>query len=309
MRSMIKILVILTVSVLFASCGVVERVYFETLTPADTVIDLKIQDVDIVNRFIIENSNNPQRNLATWEIDSVVSFELVRGLYDELSQAERFRFKRVDTVYYHTISENPRIELLNVALNPTTLSGPVRDYATGLYRAVVRVEFQVQWALLDNNNVPVYERNFRDTVWLEGLKPNFSTLYDLVEFDKAITHIVDKTARKFASEISPTWKRTYRYLFISGHNDFVVAGQYVAAGKWDNAEKLWLYHSQSRNSTLAGRANHNLAVKAEREGKLLVALEYAKKAAEEYRFSQSREYVAILSARIRNVAVIESQMP
>jgi len=304
-----KIVYILLTALALNACNVVEKVYFETLNPADTIIDLTIQKIDIVNRFAIDRYSEKIDEPNKWALDSLVSFECIKALYGEIKQGERFSPQRVDTVFRWEESANPRIELTNVDLSVKTLLDPVRDFATGYYRAAVRVDYRVSWKVFADEKREVYSRQYIDTVWLEGLKPYFTQLYDLVEFDRAIEHIVQKTARNFAAEISPTWKPTYRYLFTTGHNDFVVAAYYVSQGEWEKAESLWLKHASGGNRSLAGKANYNLAVKAEKEGKLLVALEYAQKSAKENRFNYAQDYIKILRIRLNNIKVIESQLP
>ena len=88
-----------------------------------------------------------------------------------------------------------------------------------------------------------------------------------------------------------------------------MAEYYVSKNEWGKAEQIWLKFIDSNNKNLAGKANYNLAVMNEKEGKLLPALEYAKRAHETYRFPHAQELVSILRGRINNVAKIENQIP
>jgi hypothetical protein len=294
----------------FQSCTVVNRVYFEVLRPADTVIQLKSREIDLVNKHFQRNPQAPsQKEYDKWRLDSLVSFECMKAAYKIFSETERFLPARVDTIYNRSSSSRNRIELLNVDLKTTVLKEPVKDYYSGLYTATIRVDYQVDWAVINSTNQIVYNRWYADTVWIEGTKPKFTSLYDLVNFDKAVNHIVKKTAKGFAESIAPHWRGTYRLIYASGHNDFVVADTYVSRNQWDKAESLWMRHVNSSNRNLAGKANYNMSVKFEKEGMLLKALEYAQTAHEKYNFEAARELVSILQARIRNVAIIEGQIP
>ncbi len=294
----------------FHSCNVVNRVYFEVLKPADTIINLKSKEIDLVNQHFRLRPQAPSENeYDKWRLDSLVSFECIRAVYQVVSETERFLPARVDTVYHVSSSARNRIELRNVDLRTTVLRDPVKDYYTELYTAMVRVDYQVDWAVLNSTNQVVFNKWYSDTVWVEGSKSRFTNLYDLVNFDKAVQHIVKKTGKEFAESIAPHWRGTYRYIYASGHNDFVVADAYVARNQWDKAENLWFKYLNSNNKNLAGKANYNMAVKAEKEGLLLKALEYAQNSYEKHAFEPARDLVSILQARIRNVAIIEGQIP
>jgi hypothetical protein len=309
-RIFIFTLVLLGSLLFFNSCNVVNRVYFEVLRPADTVINLKSREIDLVNQhFRLKPQAASEKEYDKWRLDSLVSFECIRAVYQVISETERFIPARVDTVYNRSSSARNRIELRNVDLKTTVLKDPVRDYYTGLYTAVVRVDYQVDWAIVNSANQVVFNSWHSDTVWVEGSKARFTNLYDLVNFDKAVKHIVKKTGKGFAESVAPHWRGTYRYIYASGHNDFVVADTYVSQNQWSKAENMWIKHLNSNNRNLAGKANYNMAVKSEKEGLLLKALEYAQMALEKHSFEPARELVSILQARIRNVGIIEGQIP
>jgi len=309
-KSLIFVLgTLLSTLIFFNSCVVVDRVYFEVLRPADTVINLNVRNVDLVNKHFIANPK-PVSNMEyeKWQLDSLVSFESVRAAYNILAESERFEFERVDTTFNQNNSNNSRIELKLVDLKTEVLQEPIRDYYTRLYVSSVMVEYKVAWEILNSNNQTVYQCYYHDTVWVEGAKSSYNSLYDLVDFHKAVNHIVNRCGKQFAQTVSPHWNKTYRYIFTSGNNDFVVAKHYVGSNQWDKAEDLWSRYSDSGNKNLAGKANYNLAVKYEREGILLQALEFAKKS-KEIGFAPAVEYIQILQARISNIAIIESQIP
>ncbi|MDD2564736.1 MAG: DUF6340 family protein [Salinivirgaceae bacterium] len=295
---------------MLTSCNVVQKVRFEVLIPADTIVEIQNRNIDIVNTYF---NTNPKpiddKSYDKWQFDSLFSFACIETVYSSIKESGRFIPQRVDTAYNRTKSYNDKIELTHVDLRTSVLSEPVKDYYSGLYKARVRIDYWVKWEILNSDGKTVFNKDYTDTVWVEGSKSSFTSLSDLVNIDKATYYILEKTAIDFARKISPHWRGTYRYIFTTGHNDFVMAEHYISKNEWEKAEQIWLQFEDSNNKNLSGKANYNLAVKNERDGKLLLALEYAKKAYETHRFAQARELVSILRGRINNVAKIESQIP
>lgn len=294
---------------LFGSCVVVNRVYFETLRPADTTINLKTRAVDLVNSHIISTPPpGSESGYEKWQVDSMVSFRLIGAVYSVFSESDRFIPQRVDTVFNQENSVDNRVELKRVDLHTKILRNPTKDYYTKLYTASVMVIYHIEWEIIGSENRVVYDRSYNDTVWIDGAKSHFETLYDLVDFERAVKHIVTRCGRQFAQSVTSHWRSTYRYIYVSGHNDFVVANYHVSQKDWERAELLWRNHLYSGNKNLAGKANYNMAVKSEKEGELLIALEYANKA-KNLGFSPATELISIIEARIKNIAVIEGQIP
>ena len=307
-----KILFVIGQFVLFfSSCNVVEKIHFEVLVPADTVIELNNRNVDIVNTYF-NTHPKPTEDITyeKWQYDSIMSFACIETLYTYLKESERFIPQRVDTVYNPSKSYSDRIELTNVDIRTTVLSEPYRDNYSGLYMARIRVDYWIDWTVFNNaKGATVFEKKYCDTVWVEGKKNTFSSLSDLVNIDKANLYILNKTAEHFAKTISPYWKGTYRYIFTTGHNDFTVCKYYISKNEWDKAEMLWQTYRESGNKNLDGKTNYNLAVKYEREGKFLQALEFASNSFERYGFTYAKELIGLLRLRINDVAIIENQIP
>jgi hypothetical protein len=86
-----------------------------------------------------------------------------------------------------------------------------------------------------------------------------------------------------------------------------LANSRAIKGRWTEAINVWKNISNSDDKKIAGRANYNLAVAAEREGNLEVAMEYAKIARDTYKEKWSREYVRILNQRMQNRQKLKEQ--
>jgi hypothetical protein len=68
---------------------------------------------------------------------------------------------------------------------------------------------------------------------------------------------------------------------------------------WEGAAEVWKPLTKSKNNTNAGRACLNMAVANEVLGKQEEALEWAKKAYEDYGIKLARDYQNQLKERIR----------
>ena len=203
----IKNTLILATGILFfmlTSCNVVQKVHFEVLIPADSIVNLQNRNIDIVNTYFNNNSKPiDHKSYDKWQFDSLVSFACIETVYSSIKESGRFVPQRVDTVYNRTKSYNDRIELTHVDLQTSVLSEPVKDYYSGLYRARVRIDYWVKWNIVNSDGKTVFNKDYADTVWVEGNKSSFTSLSDLVNVDKATYHILNKTAVDFAQTNSP----------------------------------------------------------------------------------------------------------
>jgi len=294
----------------FNSCNVISRIHYDTLRQSDTVIDLKIKSIDIVNKYWIDNKHQKiNSNEAMFEIDSLFSFQSIAGMYNTLIQSPRFSILRADTIpTLRNESHNNRIELQKVNINTSVHTEPTKNYYTGNYYGVIKVVYYFEWSMISSENEILYKKNYHDTIWIEGTKSRFINIADLVDFDKAVYYIVNKTAVAFAESIAPYWRQTFRFIFTTGHNDFVIAASLAINNQWDEAEQLWQQHILGNNKNLAGKANYNMAVKSEKEGKLLDALHFINVACEK-KFQPAFEYANIIKNRILEVEAIENQIP
>jgi predicted nucleotide-binding protein len=107
-------------------------------------------------------------------------------------------------------------------------------------------------------------------------------------------------AEKYTKRISPVWKELNRKLFVKGHDNLKLA--YVAAQEkqWDKAVDLWknLLKNKNVSPKIRSYAEFNLAVNAEREGKLQYAIELAEKSKQLFENEESAVYIRTLKMRL-----------
>lgn len=309
-KSLMRIVAALSLMLCLYSCTSVSRIQYEVLVPADTTIDLNITEIDIVNKFWANYRQKEFVEPYKFSLDSLFSFESVKTIYHTLNQTPRFTIASADTLpQAEQSTNNPRIELQNTDINVKVITDPVKDYQTNYYYAAIQISYNFEWAIISENNQNIYSQSYNDTIWLEGSKRQFTNIADLVDFDRALYYITEQTAGDFAKSISPHWSQTYRYIFVSGHNDMIIAAHLAEGNKWNDAQMLWQRYIYSNNKNLAGKANYNMAIKNEKEGNLLEALHFVNVAIEKYHFKPAIEYAEILKNRIGNLTLIEQQLP
>ena len=86
------------------------------------------------------------------------------------------------------------------------------------------------------------------------------------------------------------------------------ADRYVKAGDWEEAANIWRALADKKDQATAGRAAHNLALAAERNGNLPAALEWAKTAYVKFGNKASQAYIRTLEQRIADQARLNYQM-
>lgn len=286
------------------SCSVMHKIEFEVMVPSDTLIQLGAREISLVNAVDISQKTDPAKRT----LDSLVASECVRAAWMSLGESGKYQFGRVDTLPTATPCRGPRIEIDMADISPRVVRKPFVDIYTGLYNAVMEVRFQIGWSMYDAAGARVYGLRLADTVWIEGAKPSYHDIYDLVDFERVVDYVVRQSSTAIASKAAPFWRRTYRYIYGSGNDDMTVAGQCAYHDEWDEARELWLRNASSTNRELAGKANYNLAVMCEKEGLLLQALEYAQTAVDRCRFKPAAELSGVLRKRLESIADIEAQM-
>lgn len=109
-------------------------------------------------------------------------------------------------------------------------------------------------------------------------------------------------AEKYTTRISPVWKKLNRTLFVKGNDNLKQAYAAVQENHWDKAVELWqrLLKEESLSAKIRSYAAFNLAVNAEREGKLLYAKELAEKSKQLYDNEEASIYIRALKIRLDN---------
>ena len=124
---------------------------------------------------------------------------------------------------------------------------------------------------------------------------------------EAVIQVGNQAGQAYACRIIPYWIRVSRLYFVGGNGDFTIAMRMARTGDWDGAAKIWQQLTLSPKSKVAGRACYNMAIISEINGDLDGAIQWAKKAYENYNIRLALDYVNILNNRKTNDAILKDQ--
>lgn len=119
---------------------------------------------------------------------------------------------------------------------------------------------------------------------------------------------------EYGARIAPTYVQVHRqyYAKAKGYKEQMnKAARYAQGNAWDRAAEIWksIEARAGDNTKARGRAAYNMAVAAEKNGNLDIALEWAKKAWNDYGNKKARNYIHIIKQRQNDARKVEYQMP
>lgn len=116
----------------------------------------------------------------------------------------------------------------------------------------------------------------------------------------------------YGMRIAPTWVQVQRSFYHKGkkpHKETMKhAARLARTGNWEEAGKVWYELEPLADQKTAGRAAYNLALAAEQNGQLELALEWAERAYAQHGNKQARDYTFVLQQRINDARRVDYQM-
>ena len=123
-----------------------------------------------------------------------------------------------------------------------------------------------------------------------------------------VIQVAGQAGTAYGIRIAPTWIMVSRSYFSDSDVRMKEAKNHVKARDWPGAAQLWREVAKEADPKLRGKAEYNLALFNEVEGRLRVALERAKEAAVDFPKGRTRSYVAILQRRLSDEMRLKEQM-
>lgn len=158
------------------------------------------------------------------------------------------------------------------------------------------------WRLYDPSTQQVVDvlRETRDArTWTVEGPTRAASLAGLPDTGNTVIAVGRLAGEAYARRIGPPAVRVERAWYASGNKALREAAPYVRAGDWGPAIEAWHGLSSHRSAKVRGRASTNLALAAEVDGDLDLAIRYAEQAAVALDSERSRAYVTLLTARKR----------
>jgi hypothetical protein len=179
------------------------------------------------------------------------------------------------------------------------------------YLADLHIRVNAGWRIYDNVTKKIIDQNvFYDEKAWDGVGPNpDAALRDLPSKRSAINDAGYFSGEMMGVRISPNWVRVSRYYYTKGDDRFKRAKAFVKVNNWNGAVKIWSDVAKSSDPKAAGRACHNMALAAEMEGDLNIALEWAERAYSSFGIKKERTYINELNLRKMEAERLKEQLP
>lgn len=344
MKNLIILLVIVFVLAL-PSCKT-SSVYTNVLVPAEINVPQHIQTVGIVNRSLPakgEGWQNFLEGFLTGEsimADRQGSYNVCKGLSFKVNTNPRFKailmegedlrgtgtkefpvplswgevdalckkYKLDAIVSLETFDSDIRLKKRSREVE-RKVDGEVRVVTE--YLADLSIRVNAGWRIYDNVTKHIIDQNvfYDEKAWgSDGPTPEHA-MRDLPSKRSAVNEAGYFAGEMMGIRISPNWVRVSRYYYTKGDDSFKRAKAFVKVNKWKEAVKIWSKVVNNSDPKAAGRACHNMALAAEMEGNLEIALEWSEKAYSNFGIKKERRYINELNLRKMEKERLKEQLP
>lgn len=329
---------------LLCSCKMNE-LYINVIQPAPVTIPSYIKNAGIIDRSDPSDATkgldavDKVLSLEGANLDKEGAAASVTGLIDELSANDRFseviliptakakapglgmypppldwetvtsicRENRVDALFsLELFDTDSKISYQIRKSEGKTILGVITGYEQ---QADMLTTVKTGWRIYDpaGKNILDDINIIKDLIFsASGLTPVIaaSALIDRKEAVKKVGNLAGVT---LAQRLLPYKIRVYRDYYVKGTNNFETAMRKARTGNWDEAGQLWKKETTNSSPKIAGRASYNMAIISEIDGFLDVAVEWARKAYEDYNNKPALKYLRLLEGRKMDAMILEQQ--
>ncbi len=180
----------------------------------------------------------------------------------------------------------------------------------------MRTSVRIGWRFYDPKNRRIIDEFATDDqVRREGRgNTERAALSDLPRAVNVTRDVSFAVGREYGMRIAPVYVNVSRSYYTKAKDyeaQMEKADQFARANNWPEAAKVWkgMTDRIRNNPKVAGRAAYNLAIAAEMEGRLDLALELAEEAWTKYANKRARRYIQILQQRQYDAQRAADQMP
>lgn len=341
----LRFLLILALPVLIFSCKTA-TIYTNVLVPAEITIPQHIQSIGVLNRSLPakgEGFMNFLEGFISGEsimADREGSYNVCKGLAYKVNTNPRFKAQLMEgedlrgtgTKEYPTplswaevdalckkynVDAIVSLETFDSDISMRSSSRQVERSVNGENRMVTEylsdlgIRVNAGWRVYDNVNKRIIDQNvfYDEKAWNGvGVTPE-EALRKLPSKRSAINDAGYFSGEMMGVRISPNWVKVPRYYYKKGDDRLKRAKAFVKVNNWKEAVVLWSQVAKSPDPKVAGRACHNMALAAEMEGDLNVALEWSNKAYKDHMLKKERAYINELNIRLMEVEKLKEQLP
>lgn len=315
--------------------------------PARITLPSGVVKIGIINRSLPSEANR-----TVDAIDKILSLEgrnldkegaesAVTGLYDELSQNERFeKISIIDSI---------AIQRKGLAIFPAALQWEAVEqiceefdvdilFSLEFYDTDTKADYQVEMVSVPNPlgidvSLPGHKVTLNTLIkngWRVYDPMNKRLLDEFVSNDqivsvgqgvnpvKAIEAIIGRKeiilqhgtniGNAYGLNVRQLKRRVSRNYFVRGTDNFKIAQRRAQTNDWEGAADLWEKELDNKKEKVAGRACYNMAIINEINGDLETAMEWASKSYSDYRNKEGLRYANILKNRMAGEALLNQQL-
>jgi hypothetical protein len=339
-----KQIILVLIAITLASCKT-QLLYINVMEPAPVTIPTNLKKAGIVNRSLVSDQNkkidviDKVLSLEGANLDKEGAESGIKGLADELLKNSRFlEVKLLNAVdlrnsglglfpppltwdIVQKICIDNSIDALfslemfdtdtkiSYAANPISIKTPLGNIPGIEHQANMLTEVKTGWRIYDPagrnilDEVPITESV---TYSGKGINPVVAAAA-LIGRKDAVKEVSSKVGQTFALRILPYWTKVRRDYYVKGTNNFKIAKRKAQTGNWNEAGELWFKETTNSSNKLAGRACYNMAIINEINGEMDKAIDWARKAYENYNNRLALRYVGVLEDRRERVFVLKNQ--
>ncbi len=324
---------LLLIFLIATSCRTISFTQFQVLKPAEVTLPEQVKSFSVVNNYLLQNRYNKiinkkgnhvdykLFNIDTTILDSLSTDLTVKYLTDMLNNSPLYK-KAILINNKSNIDEFNWDKIESVCKKNKTealisLEGFIHDdsvdfdafYSDFGYVYYTYLNFKVTaiWRIYYPQNRKVIDRDIQiNDVPFDSY--GYSLRWSIKNMSKdtiIADEIANYAANAFFRRISPAWTDCSR-MYFTGSSNMRKAIMYVAKNDWVKASELWQKDVKNPNKRIAGDAAFNMALACEMDGKLDLALVWAKKAHNQNN-KWAIDYIRILEQRLKEQDKLNKQ--
>ena len=191
-----------------------------------------------------------------------------------------------------------------------------KQYIDVSYQAQQRTGVRIGWRLYDPSTKIIIDEYTTDDYLEKSASGSTerAALGNLPSQVSVTRSVAFNVGREYGARIAPIYVQVSRqyYAKAKGYkSDFQQAARFLKSREYEKAAAIWkkIEATAADNKKAAGRAAYNMAVVSELNGNLDLALDWSKKAWNDYGNKKGRNYISVIEMRQNDARKVESQMP
>ncbi|MFO7923841.1 MAG: DUF6340 family protein [Bacteroidales bacterium] len=324
---------------LFVSCISLSSVDIQVLEPASEPLPTEIESVVIINRVIINGTDQKEiklPGLVTGEFYNQVTTEVIFSLADILNESpgidfiendnlleipgsfpavvpEIFEYEFVDHIC-DSLGKDGIISLdvffAEFTDSINLITGSAETGWTDYFRGDIKMNIVSLWRTYGKTREDlVDEYVLLDTLhWIYSAYTRSELVENLPSATEALMEAAYYAALDYARRVAPYWKEETRYYFSKGNRHFRLAAYYIENGQLERAESILDSLLESYNKNVAAAAAYNLAYINELKGNYRQALNHAMESYQLNRHPVTSDYIDILEGRLKKSRELDRQL-